>query len=292
MYLWTQAKDPEGKASPDGSEATLPRQAMSTVQSQQVPLCLTPVRWLTWPALPTCRYTPTFVPHFPYINLEGFFGTLGIVFETPVGCLPDAGLTEINPFLLSQPPVCALSPRITCSGVFLVQCFFHLASCFWGLSRPTSCWPLSNRCSALIGNPTVLCSECPWLPISQLMISSHFKRQNTFCQWDLPFSHRRIPISRFTYYICPHKLCMLSSYPMEESSLSKIISSPCALDPIFSWLFASPLSLLSTGPFSLASILMHAALVCAFSLMCRAPRTDPWQSSELALLVRSPVPWI
>lgn len=100
---WAPAEDLEGKATPVGKlrKETTPSSCQDLTEAARRCLWLTPRRSSLWSSRPTCRYTPTPVPQFPYINCGGTFGSLEIVFEMVVCCLPRVGLTKINSFLIS-----------------------------------------------------------------------------------------------------------------------------------------------------------------------------------------------
>lgn len=100
-YLLTRAKDPVGKASPEGNELT--PETRRTALNQKDPMWLTLRQRSVGPSPPTCMYPPTFALTFPYINLGSIFRALEVVLETLVHSLPGGGLTEIHSCLVSPP---------------------------------------------------------------------------------------------------------------------------------------------------------------------------------------------
>ena len=77
-YLFTQPKDPGGKASHDGDSKLVP-QATGTAFTPARPRWLNSRQWLTWPSLPTCTV--------PLHKPGSILSTLQTIFETLVHCL-------------------------------------------------------------------------------------------------------------------------------------------------------------------------------------------------------------
>lgn len=172
-----------------------------------------PVAFSTFTVL--CRYCVCLGPHYFHHSTVKPLPHLAVF---PHSALPPCVVT---------PSLCSVSMD-PLFWVFLRQCFFCLAYCFfevfWSqlLDDPPQ-WVLSpdrqSYCTFL------------WMPLVTHLSTNDFsfwKDKNIFCP-ARSFSHQWIPISGFPYYICPHRLCMFPSYPMDDLSffISLIISSTC-----------------------------------------------------------------